>query len=363
MPQHGGAICWVISPPRKSSRWRTRNPHRGSGSNNSLPNLKYTVADYRELLDKPDIDAVYCAIPHVLHEQAYCDIIRSGKHLMGEKPFGMDRAQNRAIMGAIAENPGVFVRCSSQFPYFPACQELIDWIREERFGKIIEIRAGFRHSSDLDLAKPINWKRKIEINGEYGCLGDLGIHTQHVPFRMGFMPIRVYAQLSKLVSERPDGRGGTAKCETWDNAMLMCDVVAGGNVIPMRLETKRMAPGCTNEWFIEIDGMQASARFSTDDPNAFKYTVSAGKEQAWCRMNVGYKPQFKTITGGIFEFGFTDAILADVGGVYERDGRQSPCGSAASLQTETAMSHALQTAALESFKLKRAVDIQYSQAL
>ncbi|WP_261807696.1 Gfo/Idh/MocA family oxidoreductase [Paenibacillus sp. N3.4] len=37
-----------------------------------------------------EIDAIYCAVPHHLHEQIYIDIIKAGKHLLGEKPFGID---------------------------------------------------------------------------------------------------------------------------------------------------------------------------------------------------------------------------------------------------------------------------------
>lgn len=47
----------------------------------------------------------------------------------------------------------------------------------------------------------------IEFNGEYGCMGDLGIHTEHVPFRMGWKPINAFAKLSKIVKERNDGKG------------------------------------------------------------------------------------------------------------------------------------------------------------
>lgn len=43
------------------------------------------------------------------------------------------------------------------------------------------MEAGFWHSSDLDPHKPINWKRQARFNGEYGCLGDLGMHILHIP--------------------------------------------------------------------------------------------------------------------------------------------------------------------------------------
>lgn len=53
------------------------------------------------------MDAIYCAVPHNLHEQIYIDIIRSGKHLLGEKPFGIDHQANKAIIKAMEENPDV----------------------------------------------------------------------------------------------------------------------------------------------------------------------------------------------------------------------------------------------------------------
>ena len=69
------------------------------------------------------------------------------------------------------------------------------------------------------------------------------MHTVHLPLRLGFRPQRVYAQLQKVYTERPDGKGGMAACDTWDNAMLHCDLEIDGRIAPMRIETKRLAPG------------------------------------------------------------------------------------------------------------------------
>lgn len=323
----------------------------------NFPSVQFVTRDYRELLVRPEVEAVYCALPHNLHGQVYSDIIRAGKHLLGEKPFGIDKTANEEILKAHAEHPEVVVRCASEFPFFPACQQLIDWIRQGRFGRIIEVHAGFNHSSDMDLTKPINWKRRVEINGEYGCIGDLGIHTQHVPFRMGWMPQKVYASLSNIVRERPDGKGGMAPCLTWDNATMMIQARAeNGDEFPMILETKRMAPGATDEWFLEVYGLECSAKFNSNDPNGFCYTQAWDKEQAWCRVNVGYKPMLPTITGGIFEFGFTDAILQMWGTfMQEIQGKSVKFGCVT--PEETALSHKLNTAALESWKQGRAIEI------
>jgi hypothetical protein len=159
----------------------------------------------------------------------------------------------------------------------------------------------------------------------------------------------VYAALSKIVTERPDGKGGMAPCLTWDNAVLSCAVDHEGYVFPMQLETKRMAPGATNNWFIEVYGLQASARFSTAEPKSFWYCETRGKEQAWSRLDLGYVPAVPAITGGIFEFGFPDAIQ-QMWAVFlqELDGGKPAFGTFT--PEETRLSHALQTAALASHR-------------
>ena len=80
-------IVAVCSRTAASMAWFERN----------VPTVRLATTDYRELLDDPDVEAVYCAVPHDLHEQIYVDTIRAGKHLLGEKPFGIDIEANTAI--------------------------------------------------------------------------------------------------------------------------------------------------------------------------------------------------------------------------------------------------------------------------
>src|SRR3984957_13878774 len=74
----------------------------------NVSTLEFTTTDYHALLQREDVEAIYCAVPHHLHAQFYTDIIKAGKHLLGEKPFGIDLAANRVILEVIKENPGVF---------------------------------------------------------------------------------------------------------------------------------------------------------------------------------------------------------------------------------------------------------------
>lgn len=314
--------------------------------------IRQVTADYRALLANPGVDAVYIAVPHNLHEETYCAAIEAGKHLMGEKPFGIDLPANRAILDSLARHPRVFARCSSEFPFMPAAQRIGRMIEQGAFGQIIEVEAGLLHSSDLDPNKPINWKRRIATNGRYGCMGDLGMHACHIPFRAGWVPRNVRACLSKIVAERPDGSGQMAPCETWDNATLLCEAVdpRAGRSFPMTLKTHRIAPGEKNTFYLKILGARASCSFSTKNPKCLRILEYGGGEQVWGELDMGHETAFPSVTGGIFEFGFSDAILQMWAAFLHELAHETPISKFAGCATpeEAALSHRLFTAALES---------------
>lgn len=320
-----------------------------------------TATDYHALLTNPDVDAVYCAVPHVLHGQMYPDILAAGKHLFGEKPFGMDLAQNRAVMAAVAAHPELIVRCSSEMPFYPGAQKVIDFVKSGAVGDILEVEAAFLHSSDINPDKPINWKRMQAVNGDYGCMGDLGMHVLHVPLRLGWRPTSVQASLVKRVTQRPDGKGGMAPCETWDNATINATVPAPGGDFPMVLKTWRIAPGEANTWSIRVLGMKGSAFFTTKAPRQWQFMrYTNGGSQTWQTEDLGYTPLFPGITGGIFEFGFTDAIQQMWAAYVDELAGGSAAGFPCASPAEAADHHAVLTAALTAGRENRIVAVDYA---
>jgi predicted dehydrogenase len=317
--------------------------------------------DYRTLLDDASVEAVYVAVPHHLHQEIYCAVLDAGKHLLGEKPFGIDLAANTVINQAIGANPTLLVRCSSELPFYPGGQEVARWIRERRFGRIIEARSVFLHSSDLDPNKPINWKRIASWNGEYGCMGDLGIHALHLPLRAGWKIKNVRAILSDIVPERPGPDGEHVVCDTWDNAVLLCEAEDVGSTFPLRIETKRIAPGETNTWAIEIDGTSGSIAYSTKQPKTLRtMAYEPGGPQAWAVVDLGSDSAYLAITGSIFEFGFSDAILQMWAAFVDelthgRDGMQQPFYCAT--PEEAAATHRLFTASLRSHREREVIAV------
>ena len=270
-----------------------------------IPSVAHQSADYHDWIDNPDIDVCYVAVPHDFHENIYTDVLKAGKDLMAEKPFGIDLASARRIADAARESDR-FVRCSSEFPYFPGARAAHRYVESGVLGRPLEIVSGFHHGSDLDPSKPPNWKRQSATCGKIGVLGDLGMHTLHLPLRLGWKPEKVYAQLQNGYPTRP-GPDGPVVCDTFDNAMLHTWVDADGHTVPMRLEMKRLAPGQTNTWFVTVLGTDGGVSYSTAEPKTLR-TFSRDGQQEWKRMDLGFGTDFKTITGGIFEVGFPDVI-------------------------------------------------------
>lgn len=323
-----------------------------------VPGIRQLTVDYKELLANKDVDMVYVAVPHHLHQQVYIEVMESGKDLFAEKPFGIGLESARAIL-SVAIQTNCFVRCSSEMPFLPGPQKVIEEVNSGRIGKIIEINAGFLHSGDLDPFKPINWKRQQSYCGEIGVMGDLGMHVLHIPLRLGWKPLQVHAHLQKIITRRPDGNGGIAECDTWNNATLNTVVLIDEEKVPMRLEMKRMAPGETNTWYIEVLGVNGGVRYSTKDTKTL-WTFSYGAEQIWQRQDLGFSGMaFKTITGGIFEPGFPDCFMQMMAScLAEREGMlMGKPGCVTPL--EAVESHCIFDAALRSDKNNSVEQVYY----
>ncbi len=352
------------------------------------PGIELATRDYREILARSDIEAVYIAVPHDLHAELYTAAIRSGKHVLGEKPFGIDAEANAAIRAAAAERPELVVRCASQFMYLPGAQRVARMLEAGAFGRIIEADLGFLHCSDLNLAKPINWKRRAETNGAYGVLGDLGMHTLPLPLRAGWRPLNVRALLSDIVTRRPNEEGTLQRCDTWDNATLLCEAVAPADAqapahppehgaepaagyagqdegavqrFPLTIRAHRIAPGELNSWYIKVLGTRASAAFSTKEINRlWTLDYEPGGEQAWRGLDLGYESCFPAVSASSFEFGFSDALLQMWGAYFEevvRGGVPRERFAGCFTPEETAVGHALFSAALRSQREGRVVPV------
>jgi predicted dehydrogenase len=120
----------------------------------------------------------------------------------------------------------------------------------------------------------------------------------------------------------------------------------------MTVTTKRIAPGHNNTWFTRVYGTRTSVEYSTKNPKEIRVLpYTPGGAQAWHVSDVACESAYKSITGGIFEFGFSDAILQMWAAfcdeiVHGREGMRQPLYCAT--PQEALAHHEIFTAALES---------------
>jgi predicted dehydrogenase len=293
-------IAAVADPQPAAREWFRR-----------VPSVETFADDWRALVDDSTLDVLYLAVPHDLHEDLYVAAAQAGRDFLAEKPFGIDLAAAERIATVIGASSS-FVRVSSEFPFFPGALRAYAYAASGALGDILDVRSQFAHSSDLDRGKPINWKRRAATCGELGVMGDLGLHVAHLPLRLGYLPETVYGMLDNVVTSRPGPDGGSVDCDTWDNALLACRVPSITDAprrFSMLWETRRIAPGQMNSWSFEALGMDGGVRFSTRTPTTLQRFARRDGEQVWEDVQPGNVSAWPTISGGIFEFGFSDALL------------------------------------------------------
>src|SRR5205085_1261305 len=64
-----------------------------------------TCVNYRDVLRRPDIDAVVVATPNYLHREIVLAALDAGKHVLCEKPLALNRDEAGSMLGA-AERSG-----------------------------------------------------------------------------------------------------------------------------------------------------------------------------------------------------------------------------------------------------------------
>jgi predicted dehydrogenase len=97
--------------------------------------------DFRELLRRPDIDAVILALPDHWHALVTIAAARAGKDIYGEKPLALTIAEGRAMVNAVQSNNRIFQTGSQQRsdPRFRLACELV---RNGRLGKLHTVLCG-----------------------------------------------------------------------------------------------------------------------------------------------------------------------------------------------------------------------------
>ncbi|MCX6992783.1 MAG: Gfo/Idh/MocA family oxidoreductase [Kiritimatiellaeota bacterium] len=99
-------------------------------------------ATYAGLLNDKDVEAVYIATPHVQHAEWAIKAMNSGKHVLVEKPIGLNQYEAQAIIEAAVANK-VFLMEAYMYRCHPQTLRLVELIRAKAIGEVRVIQATF----------------------------------------------------------------------------------------------------------------------------------------------------------------------------------------------------------------------------
>jgi len=179
-----------VIPAMQASRWcqmvaiASRDLARAREAAASVGLPKY-YGSYEELLADPDIDAVYNPLPNHLHLPWSIRAAEAGKHVLCEKPIGLNAAEARQLMAA-RDRTGVKIGEAFMVRTHPQWLRAREIVREGGIGELRSIVGAFSYFN----RDAKNIRNIAEWGG--GALMDIGCYpivTSRLIF--GAEPLRV----------------------------------------------------------------------------------------------------------------------------------------------------------------------------
>ncbi len=107
-----------------------------------------TYSDWRRIVERKDVDAVFIATPPYLHSEMAIAALKSGKHVYCEKPIGMTPGQVKSLVEAARASNRVFV-AGQQLRSQKHLADAVGKIHDGAIGEVIMIKAQRHATSDL----------------------------------------------------------------------------------------------------------------------------------------------------------------------------------------------------------------------
>ncbi len=196
---------------------RTRDPAEALARKYSIPAV---FSDYREMIDKGNLDAVIVAAPDDVHYAVTMDALEAGLHVLCEKPLAVTSTQARA-MYVKAEAAGVRHMTFFTYRWMPYYRHLRQLVDDGIVGR--GFHCSIRYIGGYGRSPAYGWR--FDRRRGSGILGDLGSHAIDLArWYMGEV-VRVSAHLATFVARA--GPPGAAFDPANDTASLLLEFKNG----------------------------------------------------------------------------------------------------------------------------------------
>lgn len=126
-----------------------------------------THVGYEALLRDPEIDAVYLPLPNTQHREWTIRAAEHGKHVLCEKPLGLNAAEVRDMIAACASNRVTLME-AFMYRYTDRIARMREVLRSGVLGEIKFVEATFRYP--LDRPESIKWNPALGGGSAYDVL-------------------------------------------------------------------------------------------------------------------------------------------------------------------------------------------------
>lgn len=155
--------------------------------------------DYKEMLDKEDIDVITIATESGFHPEIAIYCLNKGKHVIVEKPMALSTGDADRMIEAAKKN-NVKLCVSHQNRFNKPIQQLRKSIEGGRFGKLVNGMASIRWNRNMGYYQQAPWRGTWELDG--GTLMNQCIHDiDLLQWMMGGEIESVYAQTGNFLRD------------------------------------------------------------------------------------------------------------------------------------------------------------------
>ncbi len=144
---------------------------------------------YADLLDDPEIDAVYIPLPNAMHVDWTRKAADAGKHVLTEKPIAMNVSEIDELI-ALRDRSGLMIAEAYMIPHHPQWKLVRELVQGGEIGRILHIDGYFT----FQLTDPANIRLNPDTGG--GVTRDIGVYTLgSARLVMGLEPTNVASKI------------------------------------------------------------------------------------------------------------------------------------------------------------------------
>jgi predicted dehydrogenase len=221
-----------------------------------------------ELINDSEIEVVHNCTPNHIHFSINKMVLLKSKHLLSEKPLGMNSEESREL-SELAKSVNVISGVCFNYRHYPLVIQMKEMIERNELGNIHLVYGGYLQDWLL-YNTDYNWRLNPEQNGKSRAIADIGSHwCDTVQFVTGKKIVEVFADLKTVHPIRKKSLSSTdveeqVEVQTEDYGSVLVHFEGGTTGV---FTVSQVSSGRKNKMFFEIASEKGSVSWDQEQAN------------------------------------------------------------------------------------------------